>query len=166
MKTLFSVFIALMLSVSVKAVEPDTCEIMDYKKLYIGMTFEEFSEQVDIYGMSFFADEKKHQVLGYLFLNGSDVNRLDFVFEVDQWKVKPVEVIPNEARLSYLMISYNIDINVEQKLFDQYGAPALQLIPETGKFYDFDNQWKCISVLGDAVKITHIHKRVTYELDK
>ncbi len=166
MKTIISVFLGLILCVFAKAEDADTCGIMDYPKLYVGMNFEEFSDHIDIFGMSFFTDEKKHQVLGYLFLNESDVNRLDFVFEVDSWKIKPVEVIPNDARLTYLMLSYNMDINVEQNLFGEYGAPTLQTIPETGEIHDFDNQWKCISILGDPVKITHIHKRVMYEMGK
>lgn len=136
---------------------------MDYPKTWLGMTFEELSENMDLSKLSFFAEEKKLRVIAYTFFDYSDVNRIDFIFEVEKWKEKPVEVIPNEARLTYMVAWYNNDVEVKDKLIAEYGVPVLQTIPEIGMINDFDNQWICVSETGKLMQITHTHRRIVYE---
>jgi hypothetical protein len=83
-----------------------------------------------------------------------------------EWENDSVILIPKEAILTYLMVTYNREEDIESELLVELGAPNKETIPEIKQIYFFDKQWICKNQAGDAVQITLTDKRVEYELLK
>ncbi|HUH74956.1 MAG TPA: hypothetical protein VLZ75_11205 [Chitinophagales bacterium] len=162
MKYFFAIIFSIVM-ISVSANE-DTCRILNLKDIYMGMSFEELSDQLDLYKMEYYIDQKNHSITAEMFVRNSDINRLDFKFQVDQWENDSVALIPQDAILTYLMVTYNLEVNIESDLLLQLGAPHKETIREIKQIFFFDKQWDCINEKAMPVQITLTHKRVEYQL--
>ena len=165
MKYFLGIIFSIVLYSSSSANE-DTCRIINLKEIYLGMNFEELSEHLDLYHLEYYLDKKNHSVAAEIFVKYSDINRLDFKFHVEEWENDSVVLIPNDAILTYLMVTYNWEVDIQAQLLLEHGAPTKETIPEIKQVYFFDKQWNCKSILGEDVQISLTHKRVEYELLK
>lgn len=144
----------------------DTCQILNLKDVYIGMNVEELSDKMDLTKLEYYIKLKEHSIDAEMFVRNSEINRLDFKFEVDEWENDSVVLIPKEAIVTYMMVTYNREEDIESELLAELGAPNKETIPEIKQIYFFDKQWICKNQVGDAVQITLTDKRVEYELLK
>jgi hypothetical protein len=144
----------------------DTCRILNLKDIYIGMNYEQLSDKMDLTKLEYYIKLKEHSIDAEMFVRNSEINRLDFKFEVDEWENDSVVLIPKEAILTYLMVTYNREEDIESELLVELGAPNKETIPEIKQIYFFDKQWICKNQAGDVVQITLTDKRVEYELLK
>ena len=142
----------------------DTCRILNLKDIYIGMNYEQLSDKMDLTKLEYYIKLKEHSIDAEMFVRNSEINRLDFKFEVDEWENDSVVLIPKEAILTYLMVTYNREEDIESELLVELGAPNKETIPEIKQIFFFDKQWICKNQAGDSVQITLTDKRVEYEL--
>jgi hypothetical protein len=142
----------------------DTCRILNLKDIYIGMNYEQLSDKMDLTKLEYYIKLKEHSIDAEMFVRNSEINRLDFKLEVKEWKNDSVVLIPKEAILTYLMVTYNREEDIESELLAELGAPNKETIPEIKQIFFFDKQWICKNQAGDSVQITLTDKRVEYEL--
>jgi|GEM_PF-4954142 len=144
--------------------KPGDCALRDMPAVYPGMTYGEFFEKADVAGMHMLLDPKEKRIELEEYKDDPEINQVVYVFTVDQWNDIEKKGIPDSARLVEMEVSYELSVDVKTRLMDQYGAPALQTMPEIGQIYSFDNQWNCSDTAQVNIEITHIHRRVRFKL--
>lgn len=142
----------------------DTCRILNLENLYIGMTMEELSDKMEISKMEYYFDFKNHLITAEMFVRHSDINRLDIKFHMDEWENDSIILIPKDAILTYLVVTYNLEVEIESNLLLEYGAPSKETMPEIKQIFFFDKQWNCKNKSDDNIQITLTDKRVEYKL--
>lgn len=160
-------FLAIVFSVVISSVSAneDTCRILNLKDIYVGMTFKELLDKIDLSKLEFYLDKKNRTASAELFVYHSQViNRLDFKFKIEKWQNDSVLLIPQDAIMTYLMVTYELEVDVDSDLIFDLGAPDKETIPEIKQIFNFDKQWNCINEKALPVQITLSHKRVEYQL--